>query len=91
MANDFMYQGHRFTPYKMLRGGASRWQYKSKNISTEKSLFDRCYWNYDDFYAASTDKKCDLFECEGSLWIPGRNCLFLWIGKESKELVSDWQ
>lgn len=81
-SSSFVYKGHTFTPYKMLRGGACRWKYKCKNISTEKTLIDRSSWNYDDFYAASTDKKCDLFECEGRLWIPGTNYLFLWIGKE---------
>ncbi len=81
MADSFVYQGHTFTPYKTLRGGACRWMYKCNNCSTKKSLIDRCDWNYDDFYAASTDKKCDLFECEGELWIPATSYLFLWIGK----------
>ncbi len=86
MKGEFTYQGHRFTPFMMLRGGADRWEYKSKNVTTERVLIDRHHWNYEDFYAASTDKKCDLFECDGRLWIPATNYLFLWTGKENELL-----
>jgi len=80
MSESFVYKGHTFTPYKRLHGGASHFKYMSKHISTWKTLIDPLFWNYNEFYSASGDANCDLFECDGELWIPARNYLFLWIG-----------
>lgn len=75
----FVYHGYVFKPYKTLCGGASTFDYISKHISrsyiTEALEPD---WNYEVFYEASTDKDCDIFECDGRFWIPGNNCLFCW-------------
>ena len=76
----FTYRGYRFTPCRTLRGGAATFSYISRHISTKGMFLDeRRGWSYDDFYAAATDEKVDIFECDGQLWIPGRKCLFAWI------------
>lgn len=78
----FVYLGHVFTPYKTLVGVESSFDYMSRHTAYDY-LGERLKpeWSWDDFYAASTDKECDLFECDGELWVPASNYLFRWTGE----------
>lgn len=76
----FTYRGHKFTPCRTLRGGAATFRYISRHISTKGMFLDQGNgWSHEDFYAVATDKKADIFECEGRLWMPGDKCLFAWV------------
>ncbi|MDL2272946.1 hypothetical protein LJC34_00080 [Oscillospiraceae bacterium OttesenSCG-928-G22] len=88
--NSFEYGGYHFTPVRQFRKnevskhleGDSRpdkmdAQYAMRNMHTDRTVALPKY-SYDDFYAASTDKSCDIFRCEetGRLYVPGANELF---------------
>ena len=87
VANDptgksFVYLGYVFEPHRQLNGSESAFDYISRHTErTYLTNYLAADWCYEDFYAASPDKECDLFWCDGELWIPGGNCLFLWRGK----------
>jgi len=62
-------------------------QYTMRNMQTdwELGLFSdktrkgyKTDYSYEDFYAASKDKECDIFRCEETrrLYVPGANELF---------------
>ena len=85
----FEYGGYHFTPLRQFRRnevskrleGDSRpekmdAQYAMRNMSFNAITLRE--YSYDAFYAASTDKSCDIFKCEetGRLYIPGANELF---------------
>ena len=76
----FEYRGHEFTPYRKLYGGAATFRYISKHISTEGVFLDESNgWSHEAFYKAAGEKRTDIFECMGSLWIPGEKCLWAWV------------
>ena len=89
MSEVFEYGGYHFTPQRKFRKGeidkpldtdSRPWkndaQYAMRNMSF--NAIDLNGYNYDDFYAASTDKECDIFRCTetGYLYVPGLNELF---------------
>lgn len=80
----FVYLGHVFTPYKKLAGIESAFDYISRHTAYDY-LGERLKseWSYEDFYKASTDKECDVFRCDGMLWIPASNYLFRWDGEKA--------
>ena len=84
----FEYGGYHFTPHRKFRG-KTEGDFVSVNqkmrTDTELGLFSdrtrsgyRADYSYDDFYAASTDKDCDIFRCveTSRLYVPGANELF---------------
>lgn len=86
----FEYGGYHFTPVrqfrrnevnKRLEGDSRPWktdmQYAMRNMRSDRGVEIPKY-SYDDFYAASSDKNCDIFRCEetGRLYVPGANELF---------------
>lgn len=86
----FEYGGYHFTPVRQFRKnevskqleGDSRpgkmdAQYAMRNMHTDRAV-DLPGYSYDDFYAASSDKNCDIFRCEETerLYVPGANELF---------------
>ena len=86
----FEYGGYHFTPVrqfgkreitKPLANDSRPWktdvQYAMRNMHTDRAVELPSY-NYDAFFAASTDKNCDIFRCEetGRLYVPGSNELF---------------
>lgn len=89
-SGSFEYGGYHFTPVRQFGkrevtkrlNGDSRprkmdAQYAMRNMRTDRAVNLPGY-NYDAFYAASTDKNCDIFRCEetGRLYVPGANELF---------------
>ena len=79
----FVYQGFVFTPYKLLKGGAAAFDYMSRHTTIDYlSEWLRMEWSYEAFYEAAGVRTYDIFECDGGLWIPGRDCLFRWTGEK---------
>lgn len=86
--NIFEYGGYHFIPHRPFRGKTeSSFHAVSQKLRTDSELgmFSdrsrngfRTDYNYDDFYAASTDKDCDIFRCVETerLYVPGANELF---------------
>jgi len=84
----FEYGGYHFTPHRKFRGKSEGDFFavnKKMRTDWELGLFSdrsrkgyKTDYSYDDFYAASTDKDCDIFRCEetGRLYVPGANELF---------------
>ncbi|GHU79359.1 hypothetical protein FACS1894191_1980 [Clostridia bacterium] len=86
----FEYGGRHFTPVRKFRKGeidkplesdSRPWkndaQYAMRDMRTDFSMKTPDY-SYEGFYAASGDKKCDIFRCEenGKLYVPALNELF---------------
>jgi hypothetical protein len=69
----FEYGGYHFTPHRKFRGKSEQDFFTvSQKLRTdfELGLFSdqtrkgfRADYGYDEFYAASTDKDCDIFRC----------------------------
>ena len=86
--NSFEYGGYHFIPHRKFRGNGEKDFFAvSQKLRTdwELGLFTdkhrkgyKTDYNYDDFYSASTDKKCDIFRCleTGKLYVPCANELF---------------
>ena len=84
----FEYGEYHFTPHRKFRGNSEKDFFAvSQKLRTDRELglfSDRSRkgyqadYSYDDFYAASTDKECDIFRCleTGRLYVPGANELF---------------
>jgi hypothetical protein len=84
----FEYGGYKFIPHRKFRGKSEKDFFAvSKKLRTdwELGLFSekqrksyKTDYNYDDFYAASTDKECDIFRCleTGRFYVPCANELF---------------
>jgi hypothetical protein len=93
----FEYGGYHFTPYRKFRGKSEKDFFAvSQKLRTdwELGLFSdknrkgyRADYSYDDFYAASTDKECDIFRCveTGRLYVPGANELFGFTQSRNRE------
>ena len=49
-------------------------------------------YSYDDFYAASTDKECDIFRCmeTGRLYVPSANELFEYKESRARERTDNY-
>ncbi len=90
MSDTFEYGGYHFTPHRQFRkgevdrrlaGDSRPWkkdaQYAMRNMWSDRAV-NLPEYRYDDFYAASTDKNCDIFRCTetGRLYVPGANELF---------------
>lgn len=88
MSDVFEYSGYHFTPHRCFCGKTENGfeiSMKKMRTDTELGMFPdrnrkdfKTEYNYDDFYAASTDKTCDIFRCveNGRLYVPGANELF---------------
>jgi hypothetical protein len=88
MEQVFEYGGYHFTPYRKFLGKSERDFFAvSRKLRSdwELGLFSdrerkgyKADYEYDDFYAASTDKECDIFRCveTGRLYVPCANELF---------------
>ena len=80
----FEYGGYHFTPVRQFRKNEgdffkiSRRQYSDFGLGLSTYDWHKAKYSYDNFYAAATDKSCDLFRCEetGRLYVPGENELF---------------
>lgn len=90
MSDTFEYGGYHFTPHRQFRkgeverrlaGDSRPWKkdarYAMRNMWSDRAV-NLPEYRYEDFYAASTDKNCDIFRCEetGRLYVPGANELF---------------
>ena len=80
----FEYGGCHFTPVRQFRKGEGDFHDVMRRVYTDRTVglstydWQKSEYSYDAFYAASTDKNCDIFRCEetGRLYIPGANELF---------------
>jgi hypothetical protein len=80
----FEYGGYHFTPERKLRGREKDFDTAMRRASTDFGLglstyeWRKAEYSYEGFYAASTDKNCDLFRCveTGRLYMPALNELF---------------
>ena len=76
----FEYQGYEFRPYRNLYGGAATFSYITKHISSKGVFLNTDNgWSHEEFYAAAPEKRTDIFECMGRLWMPGDKCLWAWV------------
>ena len=90
MSDTFEYGGYHFTPHRQFRkgeverrlaGDSRPWKkdarYAMRNMWSDRAV-NLPEYRYEDFYAAATDKNCDIFRCEetGRLYVPGANELF---------------
>ena len=88
MKQTFEYGRYHFIPHRKFRGKSEQDFFAvSSKLRTDWNLglfSDRqrkgfkADYEYDDFYAASTDKECDIFRCveTGRLYVPCANELF---------------
>jgi len=80
----FEYGGSHFTPVRQFRRGEGDFHDVMRRVYTDRTVglstydWQKAEYSYEGFYAASTDKQCDIFRCEetGRLYIPGANELF---------------
>ena len=78
------YGGNHFTPVRQFRKSEgdfhdiTRRQFSDRTLGLSTYEWQKNPYSYADFYAASTDKECDIFRCEetGLLYVPGENELF---------------
>jgi len=80
----FEYGGYHFTPERKIGRNAGDFHAIMRRARSDFSLGLSTYdwrkadYSYEGFYAASTDKDCDLFRCveNGRLYMPALNELF---------------
>jgi len=80
----FEYGGYHFTPERKIGRNAGDFDAIMRRTRSDFSLGLSTYdwrkadYSYEGFYAASTDKNCDLFRCveNGRLYMPALNELF---------------
>jgi len=85
----FIYGGYHFVPHRKFHRRKSEKDFFAVNqklrtdwglgmFSDQHRAEHKTVYNYDDFYAASTDKECDIFRCieNDRLYVPGANELF---------------
>lgn len=80
----FEYGGSHFTPVRQFKKSEgdfhdiARRQFSDHTLGLSTYDWQKHPYSYADFYAASTDKECDIFRCEetGLLYVPGENELF---------------
>jgi len=89
MEKVFRYGGYPFVPHRKFHRGKSEKDFFAVNqklrtdwwlgmFSNQNRVGYKVTYNYDDFYAAATDKECDIFRCieNDCLYVPGANELF---------------
>lgn len=90
----FEYGGFHFTPVRRFRTKEGDFSAISRRLATDPELGICTYqdrqkvpYDYKGFYAASTDKDCDIFRCEenGRLYVPGENELFIYHEPERRK------
>ena len=71
----FEYGGYHFTPYMKLTGKAGQFVNMARGVNYKAPIIDKKQFSYEDFYAASPIRNCDLFKCEenGKIYIPAYN------------------
>jgi len=83
----FEYGGHHFTPVRQFQKKEGDFFALSKRIESDPELGFSEYeqrqkfpYHYKEFYAASTDRTCDIFRCEenGRLYVPASRELFIY-------------
>ena len=83
----FEYGGYHFTPLRQFCKNEGDFFALSKRLEIDPELGISTYkerqkipYDYEGFYAASTDRTCDIFRCEenGRIYVPGRNELFIY-------------
>lgn len=80
----FEYGGYHFMPVRQFTKSEGDFFAISKRLYSDFSLGLSTYawrtfpYSYEGFYAASTDKACDIFRCAetGRIYVPGQNELF---------------
>ena len=80
----FEYGGVHFIPERQFRKDEGDFHTISRRAFSDHSLglsiyeWQKAEYSYEGFYAASSDKECDLFRCveTGHLYYPGENELF---------------
>lgn len=81
----FTYKGFTFQPLRKFQKRES-WDYVARHVSTRGVFLSKASqmigtvvggWDYDDFYKASGNSKCDIFTCDEhpGMWVPGPNYL----------------
>ena len=89
----FEYGGYHFTPERKFRGREGDFHAAMRRASTDFSLglstyeWRKAEYSYEGFYAAASDKECDLFRCleTGRLYFPGANELFAYNEPRQRE------
>ncbi len=93
----FEYGGYHFAPYRQFEKGEGDFFKLSRRLAVDSDLGLSAYrerqkfpYVYKDFYAAATDKKCDIFRCEenGKVYVPGERELFLYREPIERQKVS---
>ena len=93
----FEYGGFHFTPVRQFARNEGDFFAISRRLESAPQLGLCTYqdrqkapYGYDGFYAASTDKDCDIFRCEetGRLYVPGQNELFIYHEPQQREKAS---
>lgn len=92
----FAYGGYHFTPYRQFSKNEGDFFVLSPRLEIDKSMGLSAYperqkfpYVYEDFYAASPDKQCSIFQCaeNGLLYVPGLNELFIYNEPKQKQSV----
>jgi len=84
LRDSFQFGGYHFTPYRKFRKREGDFFSICQRIRSDRELGLWTYegrkadYTYDSFYAASTDKSCDLFICaeNGKVYVPCINEMF---------------
>ena len=95
----FEYGGHHFIPERQFTKREDDFFKITRRLKTDRELgfFAADYYgrgsqkfpySYDDFYAASTDRKCDIFRCveNGRLYVPCQYELQQYMDGKQKEI-----
>lgn len=94
----FEYGGYHFIPERQFNKQENDFYKIIRKLRSDRELgffvtdyygkgSQRFPYSYDDFYAASTDKKCDIFRCveNGRLYVPCQNELQQYMDMPHKE------
>ena len=92
----FEYGGYHFTPVRQFHKKEGDFFTLSKRLESDPELGLSEYeqrqkfpYHYKDFYAAATDKTCDIFRCEenGKLYVPAARELFIYHDPFCKDTI----
>ena len=87
----FEYGGWHFVPHRKLNQGDGDFQEITRSLASNRWMglcdygrHQKFPYQHGAFFAASTDKECDIFRCleDGRLYIPGEHELFLYTKPE---------
>ena len=93
----FYYGGYHFIPIRCFEKEEGDFFVLSKRLETDPKLGLSAYeerqkypYQHKDFYAASTEKNCDIFMCveNGRLYVPGARELFIYHSPKGNERES---